>query len=334
MNLLSIGDAPGVLKASLKNNRRPVCLLSQPGVGKSFLVNQVAEELNMKLISISTAQKEPTDICGYPVPIGDDVLLKQIGSFKELTETNEPTILFLDEMLQAIPQVQSALMQLIQFRIAGDNKLSDKVKILCASNRPEDLSGVHQMNPALMDRTTPYELYTTLELFTKYWVKKKYDPMILSFLSFRPNMLLYTGKMDAKKIGYYYSPRSIEDCYLWMKTLKDENIEVKINDISAICGQSWATEYVAYMRVFDKLPDINLILNNKINYKITDLAVLYAVTYKLTTLVKKDNVSNIIKFFEIQGQEFLSLFINFLPEDHEVWNDDEFSKKAIELFIK
>ena len=57
------------------NGQMPICpfLLGSMGIGKSYLVREVAKELNMYVVEINLAQYEPTDIGGMQMPDGDSM---------------------------------------------------------------------------------------------------------------------------------------------------------------------------------------------------------------------------------------------------------------------
>ena len=57
------------------NGQMPICpfLLGSMGIGKSYLVREVAKDLNMFVVEVNLAQYEPTDIGGMQMPDGDSM---------------------------------------------------------------------------------------------------------------------------------------------------------------------------------------------------------------------------------------------------------------------
>jgi MoxR-like ATPase len=118
-----------VRKALLKSFdvQRPIFLWGPPGIGKSEVVADIAEELGGLMIDLRMSQMEPTDIRGIPF------YNKDLGKMdwappielpdQELADQYPIIVLFLDEMNSASPSVQAAAYQLILNRRIGKYKL-------------------------------------------------------------------------------------------------------------------------------------------------------------------------------------------------------------------
>jgi len=130
-----------VRKALLKSFKvqRPIFLWGPPGIGKSEVVAEIAEELGGHMIDLRMSQMEPTDIRGIPF------YNKELGKMdwappielpdQELADQYPIIVLFLDEMNAAPPSVQAAAYQLILNRRIGKYKLPKNVVLVAAGNR-------------------------------------------------------------------------------------------------------------------------------------------------------------------------------------------------------
>ena len=103
--------------------KRPVFLWGPPGIGKSDVVSEIAEELGGLMIDLRMAQMEPTDIRGIPYYNKEKNKMDwapPIDLPDEETASQYPiVVLFLDEMNSAPPAVQAAGYQLILNRRIG-----------------------------------------------------------------------------------------------------------------------------------------------------------------------------------------------------------------------
>jgi MoxR-like ATPase len=93
--------------------KRPLFLWGPPGIGKSELVEGIANELGGLMIDLRLGQMEPTDIRGIPF------YNKDIGKMdwappvelpdEEMAKDYPIVILFLDELNSAAPSVLSLI---------------------------------------------------------------------------------------------------------------------------------------------------------------------------------------------------------------------------------
>lgn len=139
-----------------------VLLIGDPGVGKSAIVAQVAQELgygdNFHTLLGSTL--DPTDIGGLPVKadafneagvkVGDKVMRVPLEEIYQCAQ--KPGVLFLDEISAASGPVQAAELRLILERVAGNVKLHPETRIVAACNPPEQAPAGFELSAPLMGR--------------------------------------------------------------------------------------------------------------------------------------------------------------------------------------
>ena len=128
MKASSISDALRVLVAA----RRPVFIWGGPGVGKSSVVKQLAETLNVPLQDVRALLLDPVDLRGLPF-LGSDGRSK--WATPEFLPQNGTGILFLDELNAAPAMVQASCYQLVLDRKLGEYVLPDGWAIIAAEPR-------------------------------------------------------------------------------------------------------------------------------------------------------------------------------------------------------
>ena len=116
----------------------PVMLWGPPGVGKSQMVAQVAEENNVEVIDIRLSQMEPSDLRGIPFRDKDTVEWAIPAMLPDMKRHGSRGILFLDEITSAAPSVSAAAYQLILDRSLGQYRVPNGWAIFAAGNRQGD----------------------------------------------------------------------------------------------------------------------------------------------------------------------------------------------------
>ena len=85
----------------------PLFLWGAPGIGKSSVIQQLAEDLDRELVDIRLSQMEPVDLLGLPNIINGRTHWSTPGIFPDPDATSEG-ILFLDEANSAPREVLAA----------------------------------------------------------------------------------------------------------------------------------------------------------------------------------------------------------------------------------
>lgn len=120
--------------------RRPVLLEGPTGIGKSQVVQQVAERLGIRHEVLDLSLLEPSDLVGLPV-IADD---RTSYARPRFLPSDGAGILLLEELNRAERYVQQPALQLLSARRLHDYVLPDGWCVMAAVN-PED--GEYQVTP-------------------------------------------------------------------------------------------------------------------------------------------------------------------------------------------
>jgi hypothetical protein len=232
-------------------------LWGPPGIGKSAIVKQIAEEEGIGLIDLRLSLLDAVDLRGLPKFDDGHVLWAR----PEFIPEKGSGILFLDEITTALPAVQNSALQLIYDRRCGPHVLGDGWSIVCAGNRKEDMAHVFNLSSALINRMVHLFIDVDVEDVIAYGVENGWTETIIGFLKWRPS-LVYTKPRTAEPFA---SPRSYEFLSRMIHKTKDINIEV----VKGIIGEEAGTEFMTYLKVYQHLPDIDAILRGG-HFKIPD----------------------------------------------------------------
>ena len=230
--------------------KRSLLLVGPPGIGKSEIVEQVANRLGARLMYCHAAVHEPSDFRGLGVVIPGNPPRAEWLPFsllEELINADSLTVAFFDDLGQAPEAVQAALMQLLQARRVGQHTISDHVVFLAATNRRRDRAGVHGILSAIRSRfRTIVELVPDVEDWCTWAIQAGLPATGIAFVRIRPQYLLDCAKQDYKpstEIVPEACPRTVAEALLheleaeWLGL--DDNILFVL--IAGAAGDAFAT---------------------------------------------------------------------------------------------
>jgi MoxR-like ATPase len=223
--------------------QRSVMIWGPPGVGKSSIVAQIAENNGLEMVDLRLSQLAPTDLRGLPVADG------QVSRWlpPEFLPTGGKGILFLDELNMAPPAIQGIAQQLILNRKVGNYTVPDDWFVWAAGNRKEDRAAVFDMPAPLANRFLHYSVEPHFDSFRTWAGRRGIHEQILAFLAFRPSLL---HKPDAKNPAWP-SSRSWE--------MASELHQLGMSVSSAV-GDGAQSEFAAFCKLYADLPDLDQIL--------------------------------------------------------------------------
>jgi hypothetical protein len=295
---------PSLLKNEIKkcmHRDLPAFIWGEPGIGKSDLMKEIAEDEGRRLFDNRASQMEPVDVRGLPFRDGGTMRWAPPVLFPKADGSDGPAILFLDELAQGIHSVQTALFQLVRDRRVGEYTLPDDCVIVAASNRAQDRSGANRVLQALNNRFVHFDFDVDLDDWIAWAVKHGVPNSILAFIRFRPN-LLSEFSPDQRS---YPSPRTWEYLGKYIGEGEDLSAETEFETIKGIVGEGTAGEFTSYLRIWRKLPNIDLLIKNPMRADVPDdPAVLYAISTALASRVKEDNFKNVLQYVERMPPEY------------------------------
>ena len=290
---------PAVKAAMLAG--RPSFLWGPPGVGKSELVQQIAEDMgNCLVIDLRMAQMEPTDIRGIPF------FNKELGVMdwappielpsEELAAMYDKIILFLDEMNSAPPAVQAAGYQLVLNGRVGKYILPKNCHIVAAGNRDSDKGVTYRMPMPLAVLNNVHE-------------------DVVGYLSF--------AKQDLYDFDAKSSSRAFATPRTWTfvsQLLQSDELDTDTlyNLVAGTVGEGLATKFMAHRKVASKMPNPSDILSGKTKeLNVKEISAMYSLTismcYELKNALETDKVDN-KKFHEMCDNFFGYIMANFETE--------------------
>lgn len=306
-------------------------LLSAPGIGKSDTMRAVAEKLNLELIDVRLAQREPTDLLGMPsvdsesktseyLPFRKDFPLED----QEVPEGKEGWLLFLDEIRNADIHVQHAAYRLVLDRQVGGYNLHPKCYIVAAGNREVDNTFVTPMASALKSRLIHLNIRLDFKLWMNYVMSNNFDSRIISYLNYKPGNLMPDKAWTEDNPGSFACPRTWAFVNKIISGVEDITQPFIKALIAGATNDGVAEEFLSYIKFYEKVPKFEDILNNPDKAPVpgaTELGIMWATVGSLIDKTTLENMEPIIQYVLRMPTEFQVVYLESVRK-----RDAEYSK--------
>lgn len=242
----------------------PLFVWGSPGIGKSELNAQAAEVLRLQYWPVLAPAYKPEDWVGLPWREGNKTRFCP-PTFLPDSDDETPMLLFIDELGQSEPSMQKLFMQLTLEKRVGEYRLPPNCYITAASNRTTDRAGVSRIITPLLDRFVHFDLMPDVDEWLE-WASANGVPMVIrAFIAMRRELLCtFNPAVNDKACG---TPRS------WVKVgrlLKNAHPDDLYATVAGKVGMGPASEFVAFARVWDKMPAFDELLKKPSTYQLPD----------------------------------------------------------------
>lgn len=232
----------------------PVFIWGPPGIGKSALVRQFAENVGLPCVSLLGSQLAPEDIIGVPQIIDG----KSRFCPPTLIARDEPYCLFLDELNACSHEVQKAFYSLILDRRIGEFELPAGTIIIGAGNRAEDAAITKPLSSALINRLIHVQLRASARDWLSWAGGAGIHELVFSYVALRTDHL---WSRPPKHEEPFSTPRSWEmlsnALVGYGPTITLEEVEV----LSAgLLTPAHARQFVAFVKIQHRKHELAAIL--------------------------------------------------------------------------
>lgn len=306
--LLKTGEAKEKIKdliSVLESEESPgLFLWGPPGIGKSAIIRQIADELELEFIDLRLSLLDPIDLRGLPLIDQANNQAKWLPPDFLPSPTSKPGILFLDELNAAVPMVQASAYQLILNKRIGNYKLPKGWMIIAAGNREIDRAITYSMPTPLANRFIHLDLECDIDDWKEWAYNSGVSEIVIGFLSYKPDYLFQFNPTQETRT--FPTPRSWD---FVSKIIQNKDcIPAMFYYISGLVGQSIATEFISFYKLFEQIPKMELILNGLSLEVPKNLSVLYLLITGLVSEYKrtlnKTYQKNLLKYLNVLPVEF------------------------------
>ena len=319
---------PTKMKESLSlaiKNRMPVLIVGAPGVGKSDIVRQAAEEAAADLIISHPVVSDPTDYKGLPFVVDGHAEFLPFGELRRITETTTPTVFFLDDLGQAPVSVQAACMQLLLARRINGHRVGDSVTFFAATNRRQDKAGVSGILEPVKSRFSAIlNLEPDIDDWVNWAIEEGYPVELIAHNRFRPEYITMTSWKPTPDMVNSPCPRTIARVGEWMRAGVPPELEYEL--YSGAAGEAYAADLLGFLKIFRSLPSIDKILMAPDTEEVPeDPATLYAVCAALVAKSSDQTFPSIVRYANRMAPEFSVMLVrDIISKKRELINTRSF----------
>lgn len=135
----------------------PVFLLGNPGQAKSATIRAMADAWGWHCETVVGSNRDRTDFLGTMIEVDGIVHYSQLGwahraNAAKTTAPSRRALVFLDELTTTGPDVQKAMLRVIQERVVGETTLGDHVALVAAGNPPASAADGYDLEGPVANR--------------------------------------------------------------------------------------------------------------------------------------------------------------------------------------
>ena len=190
--------------------QRPIFLMGPPGIGKTAIMEQIAQELGVGLVSYSMTHHTRQSALGLPFiehktyggreyAVSEYTMSEIIASVYDMMESTglREGILFLDEVNCVSETLAPSMLQFLQYKVFGRHRVPEGWIVVTAGNPPEYNSSVREFDIVTWDRLKRVDVEPDYEVWKEYAYARSTHPAILTYL-------------DIKKADFYKIESSVD----------------------------------------------------------------------------------------------------------------------------
>ena len=244
--------------------QRPIFLIGPPGIGKTAIMEQIANELGVGLVSYSMTHHTRQSALGLPFiekktyggneyNVSEYTMSEIIASVYDMVEQTglREGILFLDEINCVSETLAPSMLQFLQYKIFGRHRVPDGWIVVTAGNPPEYNNSVREFDIVTWDRLKRIDVEPEYDVWKEYAYKKGVHPAILTYLDIRKSdFYKIETSVDGKS---FVTARGWSDLSDMMKLYEQHNIAVDEKLIvQYLQNKKIAKEFGIYYDLFNK----------------------------------------------------------------------------------
>ncbi len=244
--------------------QRPVFLLGAPGVGKTAIMEQIAAELGIALVSYSMTHHTRQSALGLPfiehknydgiqTDVSSYTMSEIIASVYDTMESSgkKEGILFLDEINCVSETLSPSMLQFLQYKIFGRHAVPEGWVVVTAGNPPEYNKAVREFDVVTMDRLKVLDVTPDYGAWREYALDKGLHSAVLSFLELKKE---YFYKIETTAKGRsYVTARGWEDLSQILEMYEEEGLKVDETLIGQyLRNDKIVREFGAYYDLYNK----------------------------------------------------------------------------------
>lgn len=244
--------------------QRPIFLVGAPGIGKTAIMEQIAQELDIALVSYSMTHHTRQSALGLPFiveknyggtnyKVSEYTMSEIIASvYDAMASTGKSKgILFLDEINCISETLAPSMLQFLQYKTFGRHQVPDGWVVVTAGNPAEYNQSVKEFDIVTWDRLKKIEVEADYETWKEYAINVNIHPVVTSYLNIKPSHFYnISTTIDGKS---FVTARGWDDLSQMIILYEMNDIEVDNNLISQyLQDEKIAKDFSHYYQLFHK----------------------------------------------------------------------------------
>ena len=244
--------------------QRPILLMGAPGIGKTQIMEQIARECKVGLVSYTITHHTRQSAVGLPFikektfgsesfSVTEYTMSEIIASVYEKMEKTglKEGILFIDEINCVSETLAPMMLQFLQGKTFGNQKVPEGWVIVTAGNPPEYNKSVREFDVVTLDRIKRIDVQPDFEVWKEYAYEQGIHPAVISYLELRrKNFYRMENTVDGR---IFATARGWEDLsrliHVYETLRKDVDREVVCQYIQ---HPMIAKDFAAYLALYNK----------------------------------------------------------------------------------
>ena len=208
--------------------QRPILLMGPPGIGKTAIMEQVAQEAHINLVSYTITHHTRQSAIGLPYisrrnyggkeySVTEYTMSEIIASVYDQIERSgiQEGILFLDEINCVSETLAPTMLQFLQYKTFGTHRVPDGFLIVTAGNPPQYNKSVRDFDIVTLDRVKRIDIDVDYGVWKEYARRQGVHGSIPGYLDIRKDHF-YRIRNEAEN-RYFVTARGWEDLSRIMK---------------------------------------------------------------------------------------------------------------------
>ena len=244
--------------------QRPIFLIGAPGIGKTAIMEQIASELDVLLVSYSMTHHTRQSALGLPYiaeknyqgktcQVSEYTMSEIIASvYDTMEETGKKEgILFLDEINCVSETLTPSMLQFLQFKTFGRHALPEGWLVVTAGNPPEYNRTVREFDIVTLDRLKKIEVEPDFDAWKEYAWQHGVHAAVMSYLEIKKNNFYHVETLAKGKS--FVTARGWEDLSRMIRLCEKKNLPVNGSLVSQYLQDAKiAADFAAYYDLFLK----------------------------------------------------------------------------------
>lgn len=309
--------------------QRPIILMGPPGIGKTAIMEQIAQELGVGLVSYSMTHHTRQSALGLPFivkknyggteySVSEYTMSEIIASVYDMIESTglKRGILFLDEINCVSETLAPSMLQFLQYKIFGRHRVPDGWIVVTAGNPPEYNNSVRDFDIVTWDRLKRIDVEPNYDVWKEYAYTKSVHPAITTFLDIKKSSFYRVESVIGGKL--FVTARGWVDLSDMIRLYEMHGMKVSEDLISQYLQfPEIAKEFAVYYDLFNKYKSdyqVDRILAGKTPQDIIERAKAANFDERLSLLgLLLDGVNDSVHDLNIDEKVFESFF-DFLKQ--------------------